>query len=200
MTPRARGALLAACAAWVAASGLAAQDLPRDSVGPARRLVPAFASGLPWVMPLPVTPRELAARLTGRSPAEIQDSIIDALGQRYLDAVAAEQARAPSAPSWTTTLGEQAVGLDARWIYLGPVRVPTFLLALLPLNLEGNPIARDQWRRRASMLEDIAVAGRRAATLDELEASIRQVRERREEADELVRNQRIPPPDGTEPR
>lgn len=193
------GAWALGCGAWLIAGGLAAQGVPRDTTEP-RRIVPAFGTGRPWVTPLPVTPRELAARLTGRRPEELQDSVIDALAQRYMEAVAAEQARAPTLPSWTTTVGSQPIGVDSRWIYLGPVRVPTFLLALLPLNAEGNPTARDLWRRRAMMLEDINVAGRRSATLDELEESIRAVRERREDEDAFRRNQRTPPPTSDDPR
>jgi hypothetical protein len=175
---------------------VAQSDLP-DSAS--RRLVPSFATGLLWVTPLPVTPRELAARLTGSSPREIHDSVVDLMAQRYLEAVAAEQARAPRLPSWTTAIGGQPVGVDSRWIYLGPIKVPTFLLALLPINLDGNPIARDQWRKRSAMLEDIDVAGRRAANLDDLELSIRRVRERIEDEELLRRNQRIPPPREVDP-
>jgi hypothetical protein len=78
--------------------------------------------------------------------------------------------------------------------------VPTFLLALLPLNFDGNPIERDLSRRRSMMLEDIRVAGGRSANLDDLETSIKAVRQRIEDAEELERNQRIPPPPEGDPQ
>lgn len=166
-----------------------------------RVLTPRFGSGLVWVEPLPMTPRELASLLSGQSQEQISDSAVVALTQQFLDAIAAARAvdsMAQYRPDWTTTLGGQPVGLDDRWIYLGPIRLPTMLLALLPLNVMPNPTEAAMARKRDAMREDIATAGRRSANLAEFSRVIKQLREQREAEREFERNRRIPPED-TEP-
>jgi hypothetical protein len=186
--------------AWAgAASGLLVAPLVAQTGGDSATVVPrpSFAGGLVWVMPLPLTPREIAARLTGKSERELLDSTVAAFTTRYLEAMAAERAAsaAGAPPSWTTTIGGKTVGLDSRYVYLGPLKVPSFLIALLPISWpQVNPMLWDQQRERGAMLEDINVAGRRGAILDELEAAGRALRAEREARREFEANQRRPPP------
>lgn len=185
---------LLAMAACVVALPLAAQG-GGDTATVVPR--PAFGAGLVWVMPLPLTPREIAARLSGRSEAELVDSAVTAFTTQYLEAMAAERAAAAAGatPSWTTTIGGQPVGLDSRYVYLGPLKVPSFLIALLPIRWpQANPMLWDQQREWNAMREDINVAGRRGAILDELEAAGRALRAEREAQREFEANQRRPPP------
>jgi hypothetical protein len=165
--------------------------------GPVRRIAPRFGGGVVWVEPLPFTPRELAAMLSGRSPSQIQDSAVVALTQHFLEAMAEqalrEQANRPA--DWTTTIGGQTVGLDQQWLYLGPLKVPTILLALLPIDFGGNPTEIDRARRMAAMRDDLLIAGRRSANLAEFREAVRQLRDEREAAREFERNRRAAPPE-----
>lgn len=186
-----------ACA-WIAllllgaAAPLAAQ-VPDSSK---TRIKPSFGSGVVWVEPLPMTPRELAALLTGKSERQLSDSAVVAITQHFLEAVAAAEAQrtASGRPDWTTTIGDQPVGLDERWIYLGPIKVPTALLALLPINVMANPTEVAAARKRNSMREDILTAGWRAANLADTKKAIRALREEKERDREFERNRRTPPP------
>lgn len=160
------------------------------------RIKPAFGSGVVWVEPLPMTPRELAALLTGKPERQLSDSTVVAITQHFLEAVAAAEAQrvASGRPDWMTTIGNQPVGLDERWIHLGPIKLPTALLALLPINVMANPTEVAAARKRNAMREDILTAGWRAANLADTKKAVRALREEKERDREFERNRRTPPP------
>lgn len=181
--------LAATLACGMVPGALAAQDTTATG-----RLGPAFATGRLWVLPLPFSPQEIAARMAGQGTPEAIDSMVDDFLSAYL--AAAEAARAASTPNldWTTSLGGQKVGVDPAWIHLGPIRLPTFLLGLLPLNVQANPQQMEQARRWAMMREMIGVQGARDAALDDIIRAARELRQQREDEREFERNQRRPPP------
>lgn len=190
--------MLLAAALFAAASPVAAQKPDTAS----RKPVPSFGSGLVWVEPLPLSPRELAKLLSGVSDLDLRDSAIVALTQHFLEArEAANAAAAGSAPeSWVTSIGGQQVGLDQQWIYLGPIKLPAALLGLLPLNYQVNPTEYAAFRKREAMREDILTAGWRSANLAELKQAIDRMRQEREDAREFEKNRRTAPPaEGTPP-
>ena len=160
------------------------------------RIKPSFGSGLVWAQPMPMTPRELAALLTGKSERQLTDSTVFAITQHFLEAVAEAEAQRQQSgkPDWTTTIGGQPVGLDERWIYLGPIKLPSALLALLPINTMANPTEVAAARKRNSMREDILTAGWRAANLNDMKKAVRALREEKERDREFERNRRTPPP------
>jgi hypothetical protein len=166
----------------------------------AEALGPRFAQGRVWVRPLPEAPRQIGEAFGGgRSPAELVDSAVTTIVQHYLDAMAIEAiARKAAAPSWITTVAGQRVGLDAQWVYIGPLKVPTFLLGLLPINLQGNPTQADFNRKLMVMREDIFVAARRSDNLAEFKKAVKQLRVEKQRQRELDEHQRIAP-DSTGP-
>lgn len=178
---------------------------PRSVVpGPARPAVPAsalrpsYGTGQLWVRPLPMTAREMAAAATGKSQQELADSVVARVVQGYLDAIAAERLDpANRPPSWTTQLGGQKVGLDGQWIYLGPIKLPTLLLGLLPINLQGNPTQAEMNKRFSAMREDLFFAARRAATLEEFKKNVAELRKQKQYEYDLRKAQRTLPDSGT---
>lgn len=167
-------------------------QMPVDSA-----LRPRFSGGVVWIRSLPLSPRELASRLTGKRPEELLDSTITAITTQYLEAVeAARRAEGGAAPpSWTTGSGNAKLGLDSRYVYLGPLKLPTILLGLLPISLPVNPTARDRERTLGSMLEDLRIAGARQATLADFAEGVKEVRREREAQRIFEANQRRPPPE-----
>jgi hypothetical protein len=102
------------------------------------RLGPARGQGTLWVQPLPLAPRELAQRLS-RSHVELVDSAVSAIVQAYIDSVVSTPTMPGTAlPSWTTDIEGQTFGIDSKYIYLGPLKIPSALLALLPIPGGGN--------------------------------------------------------------
>jgi len=189
------------CLALLVAQPLVAQSALSDT-SVAHRLRPQFAGGTVWIMSLPMSPREIASRLTGKSPGELLDSTVTAMTMQYLEAMDAERAARGEGrmPSWTTEIGGQTVGLDSRYVYLGPLKVPTFLIALLPIKFPGiNPTEWDRQRTLDLMRYDIRTAGARQANLAEFGEAVKQLRAEREARREFEANQRRPPPEDEDP-
>ncbi|MBA2292608.1 MAG: hypothetical protein H0W15_09135 [Gemmatimonadales bacterium] len=165
-----------------------------------RQIGPAFASGRLWVRPLPVSPQELAARMGVLTHDEKVDSAVTAIIQDYLDRLAAEESgKVQGPPSWTTSIGGQKVGVDSKWFYLGPIRVPTFLLALIPINVQANPTQADMNRRLNAMREDLFEAARRAANYADFKDAVGRLRDETQRQRDFDKAQRSTPdePEGT---
>ncbi len=181
-------------AAWVAMAltGLAVPLPGQRQSGGHRSLAPRFAGGGVWVSPRVVPP----AVMDRRSPQQRVDSTVQAITSDYLRARdATERARAAAIPEWTATLAGQTVGLDSRYVHLGPVRLPTVLLGLLPIpGAQVNPQQWDRQRTWALMRADIARAGARQAHLAELTESAAALRKEREAKRAFAAAQRRPPP------
>ena len=161
------------------------------------RIGAALASGKLWVQPLPLPPRELAARLTGNA-GEMPDSVVSRVIQAFLDSLAADPAsRGAQLPSWTTSIAGAKFGLDSKWIHVAGLRIPAALLALLPIPFGGNEqraFDRSEW-----LYEDLRQASQRSSNLTEFKTTIREIRERKEAEREFERNRRTPPPSDDEP-
>jgi hypothetical protein len=178
----------------IPAPGIPVVDTPPTGRGSA--IAPHFVDGRIWVQPLPMTPQEMVRRVTGRSDIELVDSAVDAIIQQYLDQMAEEQAHlGPALPSWTTSIGGKTVGVDQKWIYLGPIKVPTMLLALLPINLQGNPTQAEYNRKLNAMREDLFDAARRSANFAEFKRAVKELHDETERKREFKRNTKIPPAD-----
>lgn len=170
--------------------------------GQGRRTVPSLrpslGEGTLWVRPLPLPPGELAQRLT-RSHYELVDSAISEIVQIYIDSIL----RAPTPvdnrpPSWVTTIGGKTFGIDSRNIYLGGLKIPSAILALLPIPSTSNLDLRYAQRTR-DIQADLQYAAQRAQTMEDFKAAIRQLREQRAFEQEFERNQRRAPADTTRP-
>lgn len=164
----------------------------RPGRGPGR-VGPALGEGKLWVRPLPLPPQDLARAVT-RTRAAIADSVVTAIVQAYLDSVIATGPVNAAPPSWTTRIGEQQVGIDSRWIYLGPIKIPTALLALIMPSI-GSAETSDftKFRLLQQMREDVQIAARRSQTITDFKRAIRELRAQREQEREFARNQRTAP-------
>ena len=156
-----------------------------------------FGNGSLWVRPLPVTPLEIAQQISGLSRKQIADSVVTEIIQGYLDRMAEERAQqGPALPSWTTMLGGKKVGVDQKWIYLGPIKIPAALLALLPISAGGNPTAAEYNKRLSAMREDLFEAARRSANYDEFKRAVQGLREETQRKRDFEKNRRTPPDSG----
>lgn len=159
---------------------------------PGGRIGPALGDGRLWVRPLPLPPKALAERLEP-SHAELVDSAVTAIVQRYLDSIAVEPgADRVQLPDWTTEVEGLKFGLDSRSIYIAGLRIPAAVLALLPLPSGGDQRRaldhNGQW-----IAEDLRRAGSRATTLDDFKQAVRELRAERQRQKDLERMQRQHP-------
>lgn len=158
------------------------------------RLRPMIGEGKLWVAPLPFAPKELAQRLT-RSHYELVDSAVTDIVQHYLDSLLTTPAPYDmKPPSWTTKIAGKTFGIDQNYIYLGGLKIPSAILALLPLPAMNNMDLRYS-QRLNDIRADLQYASARAQNMEDFKRVIRELRERRERELEFERNRRRAPAD-----
>ena len=167
---------------------------PDTGAGPGvRRIGPAMGEGKLWVRPLPAPPRELAQTLA-QTHAQLVDSAVSAIVQEFIDSILSAPAQPGAAlPSWTTQILGKTFGLDSKYIYLGGLKIPAAVLALLPIKGGGVTMEYSQANRLALIREDLARASSRAQNLEDFKRAIRELRAERERLKELERNQKLKP-------
>jgi hypothetical protein len=123
------------------------------------------------------------------------DSAVTARLTAFLDTLPRDSFTRDPAPAWTTQIAGQTWGMDGKWIYLGPLKLPAALLALLPFpqgNIDQSRAANELLRYR----DDIMQAARRAETAAEFKKYVNELRKRkdaeREARRKLARDTIIP--------
>lgn len=158
------------------------------------RLGPGLGEGRLWVAPLPLAPRQLAGLVTRRDPSEMADSFVTAIVQAYLDSIAHDPDVIPlRPPSWVATVGGTKYGIDANHIYVAGLKIPTALLALIPMPGGGNQRPIDH--NVETMAYALRVAGARSANLEEFRQAVRELRKKKEQEEEFERNRATAPSD-----
>lgn len=177
---------------------VAAGDTGARGAGRPARLAPRYGDGRLWVEPYPETPSELADRVR-RSHGQLVDSAVTAIVQAYLDSLAQEPgADRAQLPSWVTDVGGRKYGLDAKYIYVAGLKIPSAVLALIPFP-QGNVDQALANRRLQDLRADLFQAAQRAENAAEFKKAIRDIRERKEQEEEFERNRRTAPGEGPSP-
>jgi len=81
---------------------------------------------------------------------------------------------------WTTEVGGRKFGLDDKYIYVAGIRIPSVLLALLPLPAAGNYDRNQAYNRLMDIRRDIYQAAARADNTAEFKRYVKEIRERKE--------------------
>ena len=140
--------------------------------GPSRGVRPQYTDPRVWEPPGKVV-------AAPKTVAQTIDSLIADAIAPYNDSVAAvAQRRDPT--DWTIEKGGYKWGVDKRAIRLGPFSIPTALLAMLPLNLQGNPTTMERDRSYATMNRDITWHAQQAVNEADFMKAVRSIRERKE--------------------
>ncbi|MDQ3673106.1 MAG: hypothetical protein M3365_01855 [Gemmatimonadota bacterium] len=140
--------------------------------GPVRGVRPSYSDPRLWQPPTRIVSPP-------KSVAETIDALIVEGIKPYNDSIArVAERRDPT--DWTVEKGGYKWGIDKRAIRLGPVSIPTALLALLPLNLQGNPIQMDRDRTYAAMHRDISWHAQQGVNEADFVKAVRSIRERKE--------------------
>lgn len=158
---------------------------PLDSAGTVRlprgrRLIgPAYGDGRLWVRTLEaelgvVGPSETVEMHVARVDSAVRERI-----KAFIDTMPRDSFALPAPPKWTVEAGDNTWGIDGRWIYLGDIKIPTALLALLPWpqgNIEQARSAAELQRIR----QDIIQAAERAETAAQFRRYVDAVRKRKQ--------------------
>ena len=160
--------------------------------GPTRGVRPSFTGPRVWAPPKPIM---TAPRTTAQV---IDDAIRRDIGRITDSVVALGPRRDPT--DWTVERGGRKWGIDQEAIRLGPVSIPTALLALLPINAQANPITMARERQLNYMHRDIAFHAQRAINENQFRDAVRNLRIRkdRERAEQKEREPVAPAPNSSE--
>jgi len=150
-------------------------------VGSAPVIGVSRGTGNLWVAPL-----EGRLGVVGPSPdlathAARVDSAVKAIVLAYIDSMPADSfATPPMASPWVTeTEDGKTWGVDRSWIYLGDFKLPSVLLALLPLPQGNIDLARGE-AELMRIREEIMTAARQAQANADIKRYIKEIRERKD--------------------
>lgn len=140
--------------------------------GPARGIKPVFSDPRLWSPPgrivsAPRTLKQDLDSIIASAVGPINDSIAIAAGKR-------------DPTDWTVGEGNHKFGIDRRAIRLGPFSIPTALLAMLPLNVTGNPMVAAREKSLNYMHRDISEHAQQAISDADFMKAVRSIRERKE--------------------
>lgn len=169
--------------------------------------LPGLTAGVVDPRLLGITPPGPVADGPVRLTPQSSDSAVRSWVRAYWDSIAFAQANAPkrNPQDWTFDRNGDKYGLDPQWIYFGKYRLPTMLLALLPINAQANPTAWQRNRQLESMRQDIMFQAMRAANKDDFNAAVKLLRARKEAehqadmAKKAAAASGVKPPDGRRP-
>jgi hypothetical protein len=157
------------------------------------RIGPGFGDGRLWVPPVDVLQLgRVLPRESGGGPmgvAELENLVTGRL-LAYLDSMPPDSFAPPAAPKWTTEIAGKTWGIDGRWIYLGGLKLPAALLALLPVPTQNNYDQARAARDLQRMREDILQAAQRADNAAEFKRYVDELRKQRDAEREMRR--RVP--------
>jgi len=117
----------------------------------------------------------------GKSPAERLDSVVASVLGAHNDSMRVAAGGSRREPGdWTIEHNGQKYGIDRKFIRLGPLSIPTAVLAMLPLNITNNPTVSDRERRFSAMHDEIFSQAARAINDADFQKAVRGIRERKE--------------------
>jgi hypothetical protein len=167
---------------------------PGVATRPRVRIGPGYGDGRLWIPPIDVLalgrvlPNESEGGAAGGPPGAGQmDSVLTSRLLAYLDSLPPDSFAPPAQPRWTTEIGGRTWGIDGRWIYLGGLKLPAALLALLPIQYQGNYDQQRAARELQRMRDDILQAAQRAANSAEFQRYVNELRKRRDAEREMRR-------------
>lgn len=149
--------------------------------GQLRGVQPRYEDPRVWV-----APGEIAS--APKTDVQRLDSVIANDIGAFNDSVrVANSGRKPG--DWTFEKGGKKYGIDSKYIHLGPFSIPTAVLAMLPLNLTGNPTTYQRNRTLTANHDEIFEQAQRGINDADFEKAVRSIRERKErerkEAEEI---------------
>ena len=140
--------------------------------GPARGIKPVFSDPRLWgppgkIVSAPRTLKQDLDSIIASAIGPVQDSIGAAAGQR-------------DPTDWTIGDGNHKWGVDKKAIRLGPFSIPTALLAMLPLNVTGNPNVAAREKSFNYMHRDISEHAQQAINSADFYKAVKSIRERKD--------------------
>lgn len=157
---------------------------PEESQGPSSGPLVGGRGALRGVQPRYNDPRVWAPSgalvVAPRTAAEALDSVIAGDIAAHNDSVRVARGNARAPGDWTVERGGHKWGIDSKFIRLGPVSIPTAVLALLPLNVTGNPTTMERERTLSARHDEIFAQAQRGINEADFQRAVREIRQRKE--------------------
>lgn len=115
-----------------------------------------------------------------KSAAERLDSVIVGDIAAHNDSIRLANGNQRAPGDWTFSHNGRKYGMDSKYIRLGPVSIPTAVLAMLPLNVTGNPTTYERNRTLDSRHDEIFAQAQRAINEADFQKAVREIRQRKE--------------------
>ena len=116
-----------------------------------------------------------------KSNYERADSAVRAIYEAYREAViAADAARGRNPRDWTVEKNGQKYGLDSQYIYRGRFKIPSAILAALPLDRAGVDGQRVLDQRQAAFIRNDILEHAQGMSEDDFRAAVMRIRERKD--------------------
>jgi hypothetical protein len=166
--------------------------------GALRGIQPRYEDPRVWA-----TPGRIAA--APKTSIERLDSVIVSDIGAYNDSVRVANAGRRAPGDWSVQKDGQKYGIDSKYIRLGPVSIPTAVLAMLPLNLTGNPTTYERNKTLTANHNEIFEQAQRGMNNADFDKAVRSIRERKErerreaEAEKKKAAQQSAPPSAQQP-
>ncbi len=163
------------------------EDGPTPVIGQRRLLGPAYAGGRVWVQPMEAELGVVEASPDRETHAARVAAAVTALVRAYADTMPADSFATPGPPKWTSTDSEgKTWGVDQQWLYLGDIKIPTLLLALLNLP-QGNYYQAREEQNLRRIRADIMQAADRIETVESINEYVKEIRRRKDAERALLR-------------
>jgi len=129
------------------------------------------------------------------SQAAKNDSAVTAIIMEYRAAeIAAEENRGKSPKDWTFERDGKKYGLDSQYIYMGKFKVPSAILAALPIHTRGVDGAALTRQRNADWIRDDIYTHAQGLSQDDFRSAVKRIRERKDKEKKEQEDEKKAPP------
>jgi len=140
-----------------------------------------IATGIEPATPDPRLDLQVGRYSFPKSPAQRADSAVKAIFEAYRQAVIeAQLVQGRSPRDWTIERNGGKYGLDSQYIYLGKFKIPSAILAALPLNNVGVDGQRILDNRNADWIRNDILMHAQGLSEEDFKAAVKRIRERKE--------------------
>jgi hypothetical protein len=153
----------------------------------------SYGTGRFWVGPLEGRLGVIGASPDPSTHAARVDSAVQAKIMEYLAALPPDSFAVPEVPSWVTEINGKKWGVDGKYVYLGDLKLPAPILALLgllPLP-QGNYERAREARELQRVREEIIRAARQAETNADFRRYVKAIRARKDAEREAERRDKL---------
>lgn len=170
--------------------------------GPTLGIRPTFTDARLWVSPSDI----VIAPIVPLTRADTLRLMLRSRAIAMMDSVARLPSDAGRQGDWTFGRDGKKWGIDQGFIRLGNFSIPTAVLAMLPMNVQSNPLAAERARRLNSLRDEIQAQAARSIRDDAFRKAVQALRERKErerreaeEAAATAQKPTVPPATPTTP-